>query len=142
MEVHRFYGQPDASKREETWRILERLGTSNSLPWLCIGDNNEILSDAEKLGGNPRAPKQMERFPDAMNRCRFRDLGYVGPQFSWNKTFANGDSWWVRLDRTLATPVWYSCFANMKLCHLSTTTSDHCMLALRWSQIQIWSVGD
>ena len=87
----RFYGQPDMSKREETWRILERLGTSNSLPWLCIGDFNEIVSDAEKLGGNSRAPKQMERLRDAINRCRFRDLGYVGPHFTWNKIFANGD---------------------------------------------------
>lgn len=32
----RFYGQLDTSKREETWRILEGLGTHNYLPWLCI----------------------------------------------------------------------------------------------------------
>ena len=55
-----FYGQPDTSKGEETWQILERLGTSNSFPWLCIGDFNKIVSNAEKLGGNLRAPKQME----------------------------------------------------------------------------------
>ena len=64
-----FYGQPDASKREETWRILERLGSNNNLPWLCIRDYNEILSNTEKLGGIPRAPKQMDRFRDAMNKC-------------------------------------------------------------------------
>nr|POE61708.1 hypothetical protein CFP56_51913 [Quercus suber] len=77
-----FYGQLETSKREETWQILERLGTSNSLPWLCIGDFNEIMSDAEKMGGNPRARKQMERFKEAMNRCHFRDLGYVGSRFT------------------------------------------------------------
>ncbi|XP_030964343.1 uncharacterized protein LOC115985543 [Quercus lobata] len=38
-----FYGQPDTSKREETWQILESFGHSNVLPWLCIGDYNEIL---------------------------------------------------------------------------------------------------
>ena len=27
-----FYGQPETSRREETWRILERLGNSNHLP--------------------------------------------------------------------------------------------------------------
>ena len=129
-----FYGQPDTSKREETWRILERLGNANHLPWLCMGDFNEIVSDFEKLGGNLRSPKQMERFRDAINRCRFRDLGYVGPRFTWNKIFTNGDSWWVQLDRALATTEWFSNFANAKLHHLSTTASDHCILALRWNQ--------
>ena len=127
-----FYGQPETSRRKETWQILERLGSSNSLPWLCIRDYNEILSDAEKLGGNPRAPKLMERFKEAMNRCRFRDLGYVGSRFTWSKVFANGDSWWIRLDRALATPKWFSRFANAKLHHLSTMASNHCMLALKW----------
>ena len=129
-----FYGQPDTSRREETWRILERLGNSNHLPWLCMGDFNEIVSDSEKLGGNLRSPKQMERFWDAINRCRFRDLGCVGPCFTWNKIFTNGDSWWVRLDRALATTEWFSNFAHAKLHHLSTTASDHCILVLRWNQ--------
>ena len=52
-----FYGQPETSRREETWRILERLGNSNHLPWLCMGDFNEIVSSNEKLGGNLRSPK-------------------------------------------------------------------------------------
>ena len=42
-----FYGQPDTSKREETWTILESLGQSNQLPYLCIGDYNEIISQIE-----------------------------------------------------------------------------------------------
>ena len=99
-----------------------------------MGDFNESVSDSEKLGGNLRSPKQMERFRDAINRCQFRDLGYVGPRFTWNKIFTNGDSWWVRLDRALATPEWYSNFANAKLHHLSTIALDHCILALRWNQ--------
>lgn len=77
-----FYGQPKTSKKEETWQILERLESSNSLPWLCIRDYNKILSDAEKLGGNPRAPKQMERFRDSMNKC----LGLPGTRFLGNVT--------------------------------------------------------
>ena len=76
----------------------------------------------------------MERFRDAINRCRFKDLGYVGPRYTWNKIFTNGDSWWIRLDRALATSEWYANFANAKLHHLSTTASDHCILALRWNQ--------
>ena len=58
----------------------------------------------------------------------------MGPRFTWNKIFANGDSWWIRLDWALATLDWFLKFANAKLYHLSTTTSDHCILALQWNQ--------
>ena len=39
-----FYGHPETSKREETLTLLESLGQSNHLPWLCVGDFNEITS--------------------------------------------------------------------------------------------------
>lgn len=46
-----FYGHPDTSKRDETWALLQSLGRSNHLPWLCVGDFNEITSQFEKVKG-------------------------------------------------------------------------------------------
>ena len=60
-------------------------------------------------------------------------LRLYGPTFYLEQDFYKW-SWWVQLDQALATPEWYSSFANAKLHHLSTTTSDHCILALRWNQ--------
>nr|POE64504.1 hypothetical protein CFP56_56804 [Quercus suber] len=40
-----FYGQSEASKREETWTLLESLSHSNYLPWQYIGDFNEITRE-------------------------------------------------------------------------------------------------
>ncbi|GLT64583.1 hypothetical protein SLA2020_370680 [Shorea laevis] len=37
-----FYGDPDRSRREESWRILAHLRPSTPAPWLCVGDFNEI----------------------------------------------------------------------------------------------------
>ena len=65
-------------------------------------------------------------------------LGLCGATFYRNKIFTNGDSWWIRLDRALATSEWYANFANVKLHHLSTTASDHCILALWWNQREKW----
>ena len=44
-----FYGHPETSKREESWRLLEELGKRSDLPWICMGDFNEILHLGEKL---------------------------------------------------------------------------------------------
>ena len=46
-----FYEHLDTSKREETWILLESLSGISGLPWLCIGDFNEITSAFEKEEG-------------------------------------------------------------------------------------------
>jgi hypothetical protein len=43
-----FYGQHDASKRHESWSLLHRLRRMSDLPWLVMGDLNEILADNGK----------------------------------------------------------------------------------------------
>ena len=58
----RFYGHPETNKREETWILLESLKHKNQIPWLCIGDFNEITISFEKVGGNIRRAGQMDRF--------------------------------------------------------------------------------
>jgi hypothetical protein len=46
-----FYGHPDASKCHEAWSLLQHVANLEPLPWLCLGDFNEILDNEEKCGG-------------------------------------------------------------------------------------------
>ena len=57
-----FYGWPEVQNRHLSWRLLETLAPQSLLPWLCIGDFNEILFSHEKKGGNDRADWQMMNF--------------------------------------------------------------------------------
>ena len=79
-----FYGHPETSKRGESWRLLEELSTRSNLPWLYMGDFNEILHLGEKVGGNLRPEGQMRSFREAVNRCNLRDMGYIGAAFTWS----------------------------------------------------------
>ena len=45
-----FYGDPDTASRENSWSLLRTLHNQFNLPWLCIGDFNEILLVDEKQG--------------------------------------------------------------------------------------------
>ncbi|XP_075654929.1 uncharacterized protein LOC142625112 [Castanea sativa] len=47
-----FYGHPETSKREESWQLLEELEKRYTLPWICMGDFNEIMHLGEKVGGS------------------------------------------------------------------------------------------
>nr|POE90757.1 hypothetical protein CFP56_27341 [Quercus suber] len=125
-----FYGHPDTNKREETWTLLESLGRSNTLPWLCLGDYNEILSQTEKAGGRLRPARQMDRFRMAISHCGFLDLGYRGSPFTWSRNHPTEGRIRIRLDRALATVAWKSKFPGASVQHLSMSASDHSMIAV------------
>ena len=54
-----FYGNPDFANREDSWSLLHDLSHHYSLPWICIGDFNEILRTEEKQGWLDRPERQM-----------------------------------------------------------------------------------
>ena len=45
-----FYGNPDTASRENSQSLLRTLHNQFNLPWLCIGDFNEILLADKKQG--------------------------------------------------------------------------------------------
>ena len=78
-----FYGNPDSANREDSWSLLRNLSHHFSLPWICIGDFNEILRAEEKQGWLDRLDRQMQGFRDALDFCSLKDLGYTGFPFTW-----------------------------------------------------------
>ena len=102
-----FYGKLELARRFEAWNKLKNLNKHSKMPWLCVGDFNEITRLDEKVGGAIKTHNQMQLFHDVIDKCRFMDLGFVGPKFTWNKHFENGNSIWERLDRGLAINNWF-----------------------------------
>ena len=96
-----FYGNPDTSKREESWLLLKSFSSINTLSWVCIRDFNELMHSREKEGGSSQPMCQMANFCETINSCQLRDLGYIGQDFTWSRCLGNRG--WVRerLDRSL-----------------------------------------
>ena len=125
-----FYGNPETTKRPESWVKLKHLKNTSSLPWLVIRDFNEITGPFEKEGGSMRAQRQMEIFVEAINQCSLREVDYVGPRFTWIYQCKDGEQIKERLDRALATQEWLKLFPTAKLHHLSSSASEHSPLCL------------
>lgn len=53
-----FYGQPDTSKRSESWSLLSRINQGLDKPWCVIGNFNEITLQDKKVGGRLRLAKK------------------------------------------------------------------------------------
>ena len=74
----------------------------------------------------------MKNFLDATNCCGLRDLGFMGPKYTWLYQRANGSQIRERLDRALVSLEWGACFQVAKLFHLTCLTSNHSPLSLHF----------
>ena len=93
-----FYGQLGANRQHETWSILRHLHSRYTMPWLCIGDYNWILSLQEKQGQIPKPAALMEAFRSALLHCNLIDLGYTRNKYTWNNGRHHGEFVQQRLD--------------------------------------------
>ncbi|XP_074290136.1 uncharacterized protein LOC141616877 [Silene latifolia] len=72
-----FYGWPAVSDRHLSWELLRLLSNEFQLPWVCMGDFNEILYSTEMKGGS-RPQWKMNNFRDAIDECGLRDVSWEG----------------------------------------------------------------
>ncbi|KAL5819516.1 hypothetical protein ACOSQ4_023358 [Xanthoceras sorbifolium] len=120
-----FYGNPNASQRIHSWTLLRRLRGLSSLPWLCGGDFNEILSDSEKMGGSFRLDSLIRNFRSLLYDCDLFDLGFRGPSFTWSNKQEGSNLIQERLDRCLCDLSWHCLFGESKVTNLGFWRSDH-----------------
>ncbi|XP_042952137.1 uncharacterized protein LOC122289225 [Carya illinoinensis] len=127
-----FYGHPVTSKRKLSWNLLRELKPSQGIPWLCIGDFNEILSQKEKVGGVPRPYKQMEEFREAIEFYSIESIPTKGNRYTWSNNRIGRGFTKEKLDRALANPEWKARFPNGICQVLTAMKSDHAPLSLQW----------
>ncbi|XP_071685195.1 uncharacterized protein [Lolium perenne] len=94
--------------------------TQYNLPWVIIGDFNEILYLHEKKGGNPRSQRSMQAFRDALADCGLEDLGCLGDTFTWRQGRIR-----ERLDRSVANEAWAQMHPGATLKNLEFMRSYH-----------------
>ncbi|XP_019150699.1 PREDICTED: uncharacterized protein LOC109147555 [Ipomoea nil] len=124
------YGIPERNRREETWDLLRTLKDRSLLPWVVIGDFNNLLYQAEKKGGNPYPNSLLRGFGDAVDDCGLMQIPMRGHQYTWQK--GKGTPNWIeeRLDKALITNDWGLMNENAWLENIRTRASDHSILFL------------
>jgi exonuclease III len=125
-----FYGNPEVCKRRESWALLQHLASFPTNAWLCCGDFNEILVDAEKQEGARPSWAQMEAFRNTLEFCQLNDMGFIGSRFTWSNKQSDICFMKERLDRVVANIGFASKFPQFSVEVLAARTSDHTPLFL------------
>jgi exonuclease III len=126
-----FYGHPDWTKRHESWALLRHLQQFHLVPWLVIGDFNEIVSQNEKFGAVMTRETQMGAFREALQDCALTDLGFRGSLYTWTNCREGVDFTKEQLDRAVANRAWCELNQFSEVWVLVARSSDHKPICLR-----------
>ncbi|XP_019150373.1 PREDICTED: uncharacterized protein LOC109147192 [Ipomoea nil] len=111
-----FYGFLDRSDREESWNLLRHLRSRSTLPWVVLGDFNDLFFQYEKRGRFRHPESLLRGFGEALEDC---GLG-------------EGTVAWVdeKLDRVVACDEWRGVVEGARVYNILTRRSDHSSLFL------------
>ena len=125
------YGEAQVSERYKTWETLCAMSVASPLPWVALGDFNEVLRPEEHEGVGQRSNAQIQSFREVVDVCVFLDIGYNGRFWTFEKKVTRGTFTRVRLDRALVSAEWHARFPLADLAHLVATTSYHSPILAR-----------
>jgi hypothetical protein len=124
------YASPRRSECRKLWNNLSIVASLHNLPWVMLGDFNDITSSTEKWGGNRLSASHIAEYCDCKNSCNMIDLGFFGPKFTWTNGHPINSLIMERLDRAWANLEWRTLFPEASVSHLTRTHSDHCPILL------------
>ncbi|KAF7841825.1 reverse transcriptase [Senna tora] len=95
------YGPPHLSARPPFWQKLTSFSQETQLPWLLLGDFNQVLCQSEKLSVNCKIPG-VEDFENFLHDACLVNLHPQGNWFTWTNGRVGEGAVWERLDRALS----------------------------------------
>ncbi|XP_028799172.1 uncharacterized protein LOC114754555 [Neltuma alba] len=126
------YVSPNIESRTQIWEKLKIISSSSSLPWIVMGDFNDILEATDRTGGARICHNRINWFQDRVSECGLVDMGFKGPKFTWRGPLRPGCSrLYERLDRALCNSNFLTTFPDSFLKVLPRTKfSDHNPISL------------
>lgn len=134
MRVTFLHASTSFQERLSLWQTLSSINSSNNLPWLCMGDFNEVLYYRGKVGRRETDRHRMVAFRNFIDSCSLMDMESKGCKFTWSNNREGNDLVKKRLDRALCNWAWRVQFPNVEVFALPAIGSDHSPCYLPWSQ--------
>ena len=124
--ISTIYASPRLAERLILWNNLKTVAQLHNLPWLMLGDFNEVLCGEDKFRGNQVNLNRTLEFKDCLDECNTLDLGFVGPKYTWTNHRPITSLILERIDRCFVNLRWRLLYPEAIVTHLPRTFSDHC----------------
>ena len=123
------YDPHSINERRIMWNELLEERNRFRVPFILIGDFNEILKVGERFGTN-FVTRSMTKFRAWVNEINLIDLPIVRRKFTWRRGKSCN-----KLNRVPIDSMWNDKYLNLKLLRVKCLKSDHIPLFLDTSEI-------
>lgn len=124
------YASPRLIERKILWSNLTKVAQLHNLPWLVLGDFNEVLCGEDKYGGRQVNINRALEFKECLDLCNLLDLGFSGLKFTWSNLRQVTNLILERIDHCFGNPSWRIAFPEALVTHLPQVFTDHCLVLL------------
>lgn len=125
------YGPPTESERRVVWNQVRDIAGHMTGTWLCIGDFNDLLSQEDKMRGNPHTLRRILSFQSFVTDCTLMEIEAKGARYTWCNQRTDGDHVKEKIDRTFGNPSFNDTFPKALVLHIEPVASDHHILLLQ-----------
>ncbi|KAI9128198.1 hypothetical protein K1719_001191 [Acacia pycnantha] len=112
------------SLRYFLWEWLINIAKTIDLPWIIIGDFNQVFSLSDKKG-NIGSSFGMAGFIKCINSTNLINVNQQGPTFTWTNNRGGEDNVMERLDMAFCNNLWLRVFPLTSVNTLVLAASDH-----------------
>lgn len=118
--------------KEAFWAEIISYINLITLPYIVLGDFNELSFDSDKLGGVPSNSKRLNRMNYIKSQLNFYERPFSSQKFTWRKKKKAAQITYILecLDKGLVSIGLLNQFPNAMLKHHIFTSSDHCFVSL------------
>ncbi|KAH7853775.1 hypothetical protein Vadar_006420 [Vaccinium darrowii] len=134
------YGCPVRSGRSKIWEEITRIAKSECLPWMCMGDFNQVLGIADKMGGVCPSQTAISEFHAMISESGLIDLESKGPKFTWRNNRRGEEFIMERIDMAFANYKWRELYEKALVFVEPAIGSDHNPLVLN-TKVPLDKVG-
>ncbi|XP_031092171.1 uncharacterized protein LOC115996872 [Ipomoea triloba] len=125
-----YYGFPERQRRRDSWNMLRTLAAQSTLPWVVMGDFNDLLHHSDKRGRVPHPEWLLAGFRETIADCSIHEFPFEGHQFTWERSRGTPNMVEEKLDRIFTTESWVTMFDGARATSMLCPYSDHLPLLL------------
>lgn len=119
------YGYPQQHLHRQLWEDIVTLSGTCVIPWIIIGDLNELSTFADKLAKNIGNSTRLNKFNSFLNMNNLIDIGQIRLSFTWWNSKQKENAIYERPDRVVANPTWINIYKEVYVENLPIVGSDH-----------------
>ncbi|XP_058726600.1 uncharacterized protein LOC131597960 [Vicia villosa] len=124
------YALNQLSHRKNLWNDIQSLGDRINMPWIIIGDYNNVLKVNDRMGGNEVQEYEYRDLENMMEAIGVYEHETQGPHFTWSNKHSQ-NLIHSRIDRALCNSLWFTKFQDSRIDVLNPHISDH-------SPLKVW----